>query len=70
MKARLTLSDPRYGHIDAVTVVCNQDLRSISRELQIYACSRGLMPAEIHYHIEYPPVRAFYERFSTHSLAR
>ena len=70
MKATLILSDPRHGHSDAIQVVCDQDLRSISRELQIYAASRGLLPAEVHMEIVYPPARPFYNRFSSFSLAR
>lgn len=70
MKARLTLSDPRHGHSDAIQVVCDQDLRSISLELQTYAKSRGLMPAEVHMEIAYPQPAPFYNRFSSYSLAR
>ena len=70
MKATLILSEPRHGHSDAIQVVCDQDLRSISRELQIYAASRGLLPAEVHMSITYPPAKPFYERFTTCALAR
>ena len=65
MKATLTLSDPRHGHSDCVQVVCDQDMRSISRELQIYAASRGLLPAEVHMNIVYPQAKPFYNRWSS-----